>query len=43
MPEHLDILGLIEQKRNAEAADALRAHLVTTIRNLDRIRPLMEE
>ena len=40
--EHLDILGLLEQKRNAEAADALRAHLVTTIRNLDRIRPLME-
>jgi DNA-binding GntR family transcriptional regulator len=41
--EHLDILGLIEQHRNAEAADALRAHLVTTIRNLERIRPLMEK
>ena len=40
--EHLDILGLLEQNRNAEAAEALRAHLVTTIRNLDRIRPLME-
>ena len=41
--EHLDILGLLEQGRNAEAADALRAHLVTTIRNLDRIRPLIED
>lgn len=40
--EHLDILGLLEQSRNTEAAEALRAHLVTTIRNLDRIRPLME-
>lgn len=40
--EHLDILGLLEQRRNAEAAEALRAHLVTTIRNLDRIRPVME-
>jgi DNA-binding GntR family transcriptional regulator len=40
--EHLDILGLLEQKRNAEAAEALRAHLVTTIRNLDRIRPVLE-
>jgi DNA-binding GntR family transcriptional regulator len=40
--EHLDILGLLEERRNAEAAEALRAHLVTTIRNLDRIRPLIE-
>jgi DNA-binding GntR family transcriptional regulator len=40
--EHLDILGLLEQGRNTEAAEALRAHLVTTVRNLDRIRPLME-
>ena len=40
--EHLDILGLLEQGRTTEAAEALRAHLVTTIRNLDRIRPLME-
>ena len=40
--EHLDILGLLQQGRTTEAAEALRAHLVTTIRNLDRIRPLME-
>jgi DNA-binding GntR family transcriptional regulator len=40
--EHLDILELLEENRNAEAADTLRAHLVTTVRNLDRIRPLME-
>jgi DNA-binding GntR family transcriptional regulator len=40
--EHLDILGLLEAGRNTEATEALRAHLVTTIRNLDRIRPLME-
>ncbi len=40
--EHLDILGLLEEGRNTEAAEALRAHLVTTIRNLDQIRPLLE-
>jgi DNA-binding GntR family transcriptional regulator len=40
--EHLDILALLEQGRATEAAETLRAHLVTTIRNLDRIRPLME-
>lgn len=39
--EHLDILGLLEKGRNAEAAEALRAHLVTTIRNLDRVRPVL--
>lgn len=41
--EHLDILGLLESGRNAEAADALRAHLVTTIRNLERIRTTAAE
>lgn len=41
--EHLDILGLLEQNRNTEAAEALRAHLVTTVRNLDRIGPLSED
>lgn len=41
--EHVDILGLLEQRRNAEAAEALRAHLVTTIRNLDRIRPVIAD
>ena len=40
--DHLDILGLLEQNRNLEAAEALRAHLVTTIRNLDPIRALIE-
>jgi DNA-binding GntR family transcriptional regulator len=40
--EHLDVLQLLEKGRNTEAAEALRAHLVTTVRNLDRIRPLME-
>ena len=41
--EHLDILGLLEEGRNTEAAEALRrGTLVTTIRNLDRIRPLLE-
>ena len=40
--EHLDILGLLEEGRNTEAAEALRAHLVTTIRNLDQIRPLLK-
>ena len=40
--EHLDVLGLLEQGRNVEAAEALRAHLVTTIRNLDLIQPLLE-
>lgn len=40
--EHLRILDLLERERNAEAATALREHLVTTIGNLDRIRPLLE-
>ena len=40
--EHLDILGCSSRAATTEAAEALRAHLVTTIRNLDRIRPLME-
>lgn len=41
--EHLDILSLLEQGRNTEAAETLRAHLVTVVRNLERIRPEMAE
>lgn len=40
--EHLGILDLLQRERNDEAAVALREHLITTIGNLDRIRPLLE-
>jgi DNA-binding GntR family transcriptional regulator len=40
--EHLVILDLLERERNDEAAVALREHLITTLGNLDRIRPLLE-
>ncbi|MFQ8432397.1 GntR family transcriptional regulator [Amaricoccus sp. W119] len=41
--EHLDILKLLEQGRNTEAAETLRAHLVTVVRNLERLGPVIAE
>ena len=40
--DHLEILGLLERGRVEEGSVALREHLLRTIRNIDRIRPLME-
>ena len=39
--QHLEILDLLERERNAEAADALRAHLQSTLRNYVKIRALL--
>lgn len=35
--QHLAILDLLERGRNAEAADALRAHLADTLKNMKKI------
>lgn len=35
--QHLHILELLEQRRNQEAADALRDHLAATLRNMQKI------
>lgn len=40
--EHLEILELLEQQRNLEAARRLEQHLGNVIRNLDAIRPILE-
>jgi len=40
--QHLQILDLLEQGRNEDAASAMRDHLQTTLRNLGRIRGLLE-
>lgn len=40
--EHLEILDLLEQRRNEEASWKLRSHLATVIHNLGEIRPLLE-
>jgi DNA-binding GntR family transcriptional regulator len=40
--EHLQILDLLEQGKNAEASQALRRHLEHTIENLQQIRPILE-
>jgi DNA-binding GntR family transcriptional regulator len=40
--EHLEILDLLEQRRNEEASWKLRSHLSTVIHNLGEIRPLLE-
>ncbi|WP_414475361.1 GntR family transcriptional regulator [Microvirga sp. M2] len=40
--EHLEILDLLEQRKNEEASQALRRHLQHTIGNLQKIRPILE-
>lgn len=40
--EHLEILELLEERRNEDAALKLEAHLSTVIHNLTQIRPLLE-
>jgi DNA-binding GntR family transcriptional regulator len=39
--EHLKILDLLERERNNEAAEALRRHLVGTMRNFRKIKALL--
>ncbi|MEY2952605.1 MAG: hypothetical protein RLZZ401_692 [Pseudomonadota bacterium] len=40
--QHLDILQLLERGRNDEASAAMRAHLGSTLRNLERISDLLQ-
>jgi DNA-binding GntR family transcriptional regulator len=39
--QHLAILDLLERERNEEAAEALAAHLRSTLDNLARIRGIL--
>ena len=40
--QHLHILELLEQERNAEASQAMRAHLASTLRNLTSISDILQ-
>ena len=40
--QHLAVLGLLERERNEEAAQAMREHLTSTVRNLERIRGILK-
>lgn len=40
--QHLELLDLLEQERNGEAAAAMRSHLESTLKNLTRIRNLLK-
>jgi len=40
--EHLRILDLLERQRNEEASEALRRHLQVTMRNLRKIRAILD-
>ena len=40
--EHLQILDLLERERNEEASEALRRHLEGTMRNLRKIKSLLD-
>lgn len=40
--QHLDVLQLLEHERNEEASAALREHLGSTLRNLERISDLLQ-
>lgn len=39
--QHLHLLDLLEQRRNAEASEAMREHLQSTLRNIGRLRGLL--
>ncbi len=40
--QHLHILDLLEQERNEEASQAMRAHLTSTLRNLTNITAILQ-
>jgi DNA-binding GntR family transcriptional regulator len=40
--QHLRLLDLLEKQRNEEAADAMRRHLDSTLRNITKIRGLLK-
>jgi DNA-binding GntR family transcriptional regulator len=39
--QHLHLLDLLEQRRNAEASEAMREHLQSMLRNIGRLRGLL--
>ena len=39
--QHLELLELLEGERNEEAADAMREHLQSTLRNIAKLRGLL--
>jgi DNA-binding GntR family transcriptional regulator len=40
--QHLHLLKLLEQERNDEAAEAMREHLASTLRNHEKLRKLLK-
>lgn len=40
--QHLKLIELLEAERNDEAADAMRSHLQSTLRNIEKIRGLLK-
>lgn len=40
--QHLHLLTLLEQQRNEEAAEAMREHLASTLRNHEKLRKLLK-
>lgn len=40
--QHLHLLDLIEHERNEEASEAMRVHLSSTLRNLQKIRSILK-
>ena len=40
--QHLELLRLLEQQRNDEAAQAMREHLSSTLRNVEKIRGILK-
>ena len=40
--QHLEVLDLLERDRNEEASAALREHLGSTLRNLERISDILQ-
>lgn len=41
--QHLQILDLVEARRQEEAAEAMRNHLSSVVSNLHKIRPILEQ
>ena len=41
--DHLEVLDLLERGRNPEASRALREHLFNTVRNIEKIRGVLQE
>jgi DNA-binding GntR family transcriptional regulator len=40
--QHLQLLDLLERARNEEAAEMMREHLLSTLRNMEKIRGLLK-